>query len=109
MDYLTWRELREKLNKVDDDKVLDEPALFAHLDNYGSETLVPIQLIKDTWHPDDQPRNVTYDESNEQFSRLNDLDDDKIVPIRKLPPGALLLAYSEMDEDLEETKSWLSN
>lgn len=107
MEYLTWRKLRDELNKVRDDKVLDEPALFAHMDNYGSETLMPMQLIQDTWHPDDTPRTVVYNDSQEEFSRTHDLEDDDIIPVRKLPHGALLLAYGGIDEDLEETCDWL--
>ena len=107
MKYLTWRELRDKLIEIKEDQILDEPALFAYLDNYSTETLFPIQLIQDTWHPNDKPSCVVYNEVTEQFDRQSDIGEEDIIPLRQLPPNALLLAYSEMDEDLEETKDWL--
>jgi hypothetical protein len=47
--YLTWRELRAKRNEVTDDRLLDEPVVFGHLNNYGDTTAYPVQLF--TYEP----------------------------------------------------------
>lgn len=106
MEYLTWRQLRERTRNLSD-LLLDEPVLFAHLDAYGSETLLPVQLIRDTWNPVDTPNTLRYDEENEEYSRSADASDESLV-LRQFPFMAPLLSFSEMDEDHEERNAWLA-
>lgn len=106
MEYLTWRQLRGKLNEETNDRVLDEPALFARTDEYGYETVVPMQLIRDTWHPHDSPNSVRYDEGSGEYERLGGNEDNRVL--RELPAGALLLHYSDMEEDVEPRTQWLA-
>jgi len=109
MNYLTWRELREKLNSETSDAVLDEPAMFSLVNEYGDEQLFPMEIIRDTWHPDDQPRTLCYNSFEDEYQRLADHEDaSDYEPLRRLPPNALLLAFSEMEEDLGERTAWLT-
>lgn len=108
-EYLTWRQLRTKLNQVSDDRALDEPALFAHLDAYGDETLAPVKLIFDTWHPTDEPNSLRYNkEADEYLRREFPAEDEDTRVLRQFPPNALLLYFSEMDEDHDERNAWLA-
>jgi hypothetical protein len=110
MEYLTWRQLRDRLNETTTDLLLDEPALFTLLDTYGNETAYPVQLLQDTWHPADTPSTLHYNEADAEYSRFvpDEYNRDGETPLRVLPHGALLLHYSDMDEDGDEQLAYLA-
>jgi hypothetical protein len=107
--YVTMLQLRDWLNKQPE-AALTGPALFSHLDEYGSETLLPVEIILDTWNDTDTPRTVHYNRSSEEYSRFdpNDHKDSDERPLGQLPRYSPLLAFSAMEEnDLSPRNKWL--
>ena len=106
--YVTLLQLRDWLNKQPE-AALTGPALFSHLDEYGNETLLPVEIILDTWNQTDTPGTVYYNPSSEEYSRCwgaNDEPDER--PLGQLPHGCPLLHFDATEENaLAPRNKWL--
>lgn len=112
--YLTYRQLRDKLNEVTEDQILDEPVLFTTLDGYGNISAYPVELLTESRHPEDTTFAlcVTDEESLDMELVYNlapeDYDDQGLRLLRQLPPGGLKLHFDETNEYMDECIEWLA-
>lgn len=106
--YVTLLQLRDWLNKQPEAALIG-PALFSHLDDYGNETLLPVEIILDTWNQTDTPGTVYYNRSNEEYSRSWDANEEPDErPLGQLPRGCPLLHFDATEENaLAPRNKWL--
>lgn len=108
MNYLTWRQLRARLEKEVDDRVLDEPVLFGLMDAYGTMCAYPVEVLTEFPQPNSQ-RILVAEEDSEDYELVHDMECDDRPQLRQLPPNGLLLHFSDMEEDAEERTKWLAH